>query len=31
MTRTDATVVSRQVVVKAPQDKAFAAFTGRFW
>ena len=31
MIRTDATVVSRQVVVKAPQDKAFAAFTGRFW
>ena len=30
MTRTDATVVSRQVVVNAPQAKAFAAFTGRF-
>ena len=30
MTRTDATVVRRQVVVNAPQAKAFAAFTGRF-
>src|SRR4249920_2269873 len=30
MTRTDATVVSRQVVVNAPQAKAFETFTGRF-
>src|SRR5438552_16466839 len=30
MTWTDAIVVSRQVVVNAPQAKAFAAFTGRF-
>ena len=30
MTRTDATVVSRQVVVNAPQATAFAAFTERF-
>src|SRR5438034_8952845 len=30
MTRTDATVVSRQIVVNAPQATAFAAFTGRF-
>ena len=30
MTRTDATVVRRQVVVNAPQAQAFAAFTGRF-
>ena len=30
MTRTDAIVVRRHVVVNAPQAKAFAAFTGRF-
>jgi uncharacterized protein YndB with AHSA1/START domain len=30
MTRTDATVVRRQVVVNAPQAQAFAAFTRRF-
>jgi uncharacterized protein YndB with AHSA1/START domain len=30
MTRTDATVVRRQVVVSAPQAEAFSAFVGRF-
>ena len=30
MTRTDTTAVHRQVVVNAPQAKAFAAFTERF-
>jgi uncharacterized protein YndB with AHSA1/START domain len=30
MTRTDATVVRRQVVVNVPQAAAFTAFTGRF-
>jgi uncharacterized protein YndB with AHSA1/START domain len=30
MTQADAAVVRRQIVVKAPIDKAFAVFTGRF-
>jgi hypothetical protein len=30
MTRTDAAVVRKQVVVRAPVEQAFAAFTGRF-
>jgi uncharacterized protein YndB with AHSA1/START domain len=30
MTRTETTVVCRQVVANVPQAKAFAAFTGRF-